>query len=267
MRVRAGDGSWRHVEVICNNRFYDPDVQGMIVNAKDVTERKRAEEQLRYQVFHDLLTDLPNRRLFVDRLQQALRRTRRRPERRVAVLFMDLNNFKVINDSVGHETGDKLLVGVAERLRSLLRHEDTLARFGGDEFTVLIEDIEDPADAVRVAERIVDGFREPFVVDGKEFFAAASIGIALSSASTTSSEELLRNADMAMYRAKEKGPLGYEVFDQSMYLEALRRLELENDLRRAFSAEEFVVYYQPIVHLRSGEVQGVEALLRWNHPE
>ena len=180
---------------------------------------------------------------------------------------MDLYNFKVINDSVGHDTGDKLLVSVAERLWGLLHPEDTLARFGGDEYTVLIEDIEDPADAVRVAERIVDGFREPFVVDGKEFFAAASIGIALSSASTTSSEELLRNADMAMYRAKEKGPLGYEVFDQSMYLEALRRLELENDLRRALEAEEFVVYYQPIVDLRSGEVQGVEALLRWNHPE
>jgi diguanylate cyclase (GGDEF)-like protein/PAS domain S-box-containing protein len=267
LRVRAGDGSWRHVEVICNNRFYDPDVQGMIVNARDVTERKRAEEQLRYQALHDLLTDLPNRRLFVDRLQQALRRTRRRPEHKAAVLFMDLDNFKVINDSVGHKTGDKLLVAVAERLRSLLRPEDTLARFGGDEFTVLIEDIEDPADAVRVAERIVEGFREQLVLDSRDFFVSASIGIALSTASTTNPEELLAKADMAMYRAKERGPLGYEVFDQSMYLEALKRLELENDIRRAFLAEEFVVHYQPIVDLRSDEVQGVEALIRWNHPE
>jgi diguanylate cyclase (GGDEF)-like protein/PAS domain S-box-containing protein len=206
LRVRAGDGSWRHVEVICNNRFYDPDVQGMIVNARDVTERKRAEEQLRYQALHDLLTDLPNRRLFVDRLQQALRRTRRRPEHKAAVLFMDLDNFKVINDSVGHKTGDKLLVAVAERLRSLLRPEDTLARFGGDEFTVLIEDIEDPADAVRVAERIVEGFREQLVLDSRDFFVSASIGIALSTASTTNPEELLAKADMAMYRAKERGP-------------------------------------------------------------
>jgi diguanylate cyclase (GGDEF)-like protein/PAS domain S-box-containing protein len=266
-RVRAGDGSWRHVEVICNNRFSDSDVQGMIVNARDVTERKRAEEQLRYQALHDPLTELPNRRLFVDRLQHALRRTRRRPERQVAVLFMDLYNFKVMNDSVGHETGDKLLVGVAERLRNLLRPNDTLARFGGDEFTVLIEDTEDPADAMRVAERIVEGFREPFVLDGREFFAAASIGIALGSASTSNAEEVLRNADVAMYRAKDRSPLGYEVFNRSMYLQAVRRLELENDIRRAFLAGEFVVHYQPIVDLRSDEVQGVEALLRWNHPE
>jgi diguanylate cyclase (GGDEF)-like protein/PAS domain S-box-containing protein len=266
-RVRAGDGSWRHVEVICNNRFSDSDVQGMIVNARDVTQRKRAEEQLRYQALHDLLTELPNRRLFVDRLQQALRRTRRRPEHQVAVLFMDLYNFKVINDSVGHETGDKLLVSVAERLRNLLRLEDMLTRFGGDEFTVLMEDIEDPADAMRVAERIVEGFREPFVLDGQEFFAAASIGIAYGSASTTDSEELLRNADVAMYRAKERGPLGYEVFNQNMHLQVVERLELENDIRRAFLAEEFVVHYQPIVDLRISEVQGVEALVRWNHPK
>jgi diguanylate cyclase (GGDEF)-like protein/PAS domain S-box-containing protein len=266
-RVRAGDGSWRHVEVICNNLFSDSNVQGMIVNARDVTERKRAEEQLRYQALHDLLTDLPNRRLFVDRLQQALRRTSRQPERQVAVLFMDLYNFKVLNDSVGHETGDKLLVAVAKRLRGLMRPEDTFARFGGDEYTVLIEDIEDPADAMRVADRIVEGFRKPFVLDGQEFFAAASIGIAYGSDSTTSPEEVLGNADAAMYRAKEGGALGYEVFDESMHVQALERLELENDLRRALEAQEFVVHYQPIVDLRSGEVQGVEALVRWNHPD
>jgi diguanylate cyclase (GGDEF)-like protein/PAS domain S-box-containing protein len=204
-RVRAGDDSWHHVEVICNNRFSDSDVQGMIVNARDITGRKRAEEQLRYQALHDPLTELPNRRLFEDRLQQALRRTRR-PKRQVAVLFMDLYNLKVINDSVGHVTGDKLLVRVAERLRNLLRPNDTLARFGGDEFTVLIEDIEDPADAMRVAERIVEGFREPFALNGQEYFAAVSIGIACGSARTTGAEKLLGNADAAMYRAKERGP-------------------------------------------------------------
>jgi diguanylate cyclase (GGDEF)-like protein len=180
---------------------------------------------------------------------------------------MDLYNFKVINDSVGHETGDKLLVSVAERLRELLRPNDTLARFGGDEFTVLIEDVADPVDAMRVAGRIVEGFREPFALNGQELFAAASIGIAFGSARTTSPEKLLRNADAAMYRAKESGPLGYEVFDQSMYLQAAGRLKLENDIRRAFLSGEFVVHYQPIVDLRSDEVQGVEALLRWNHPE
>jgi diguanylate cyclase (GGDEF)-like protein/PAS domain S-box-containing protein len=266
-RVRAGDDSWHHVEVICNNLFSDSDVQGMIVNARDITGRKLAEEQLRYQALHDPLTELPNRRLFEDRLQQALRRTKRRPERQVAVLFMDLYNFKVLNDSVGHQTGDKLLMAVTERVRTLLRPEDTFARFGGDEFTVLIEDIEDSADAMRVADRIVEGFRKPFVLDDQEFFAAASIGIAYGSDSTTSPEELLGHADAAMYCAKEKGPLGYEVFDESMHVQALERLELENDLRRALEAKEFVVHYQPIVDLRSGEAQGVEALVRWIHPE
>ena len=182
------------------------------------------------------------------------------------MLFMDLDNFKVVNDSLGHEVGDALLVAVAERLRSLLRPEDTLARFGGDEFTVLIEDVEDPSDPVRVAERIAEGLREPFVLDGREFFVMTSVGIALNSARQKSPEDLLRDADTAMYRAKEEAT-PYQVFDSTMYQRVLGRLELENELRKALEIGEFVVHYQPIVSLRSGEVRRVEALVRWNHPE
>src|SRR5215207_7575131 len=238
----------------------------MAGTAQDVTERKALEERLEHQAFHDSLTDLPNRHLFVDRLGQALRRTGRKKGHRVAALFVDLDDFKAINDSLGHELGDLLLVVVAQRLRRCLRPEDTLARFGGDEFVVLIEDVESPDEAVRVAERIVEGFREPFVVDGREMFLRASIGVALGAARQKSPEELLRDADTAMYGAKEEG-LAYRVFDPAMYERAVGRLELENDIRRAVKAEEFVLHYQPIVDLESGEVRGVEALVRWNHPE
>ena len=252
--------------------FYSPlvDEGGGVVGvsgvASDITERVQAEERLEYQVLHDLLTDLPNRLLFVNRLGQALERTRRRKSHKVAVLFVDLDGFKVVNDSLGHETGDRLLVVVAERLQWCLRPEDTLARFGGDEFTVLIEDVESPEDAVRVADRILECLGEPFVVDGTEIFVGASIGIAMGSASTKSSEEMLRDADTAMYRAKEAGSQ-YRMFDPQMYERAVERLELENNIRRAIRTEEFVVHYQPIVHLQSGEVRKVEALVRWKHPE
>jgi diguanylate cyclase (GGDEF)-like protein/PAS domain S-box-containing protein len=238
----------------------------MIGTVHDITERKALEERLEHQAFHDSLTNLPNRHLFVDRLGQALVRTRRKKGRQVAVLFMDLDDFKAINDSLGHEVGDLLLIVVAERLRRYLRPEDTLARFGGDEFVVLVEDVEAPADAVRVAERIVEGLREPFIMDGRELFLRASIGIALGTARQKSAEDLLRDADTAMYEAKE-GRLGYRVFDPAMYERAVGRLEMENELRRAIEAEEFVVHYQPIVSLQTGEMWGMEALVRWNHPE
>jgi diguanylate cyclase (GGDEF)-like protein/PAS domain S-box-containing protein len=238
----------------------------MIGTVHDITERKVLEERLEHQAFHDSLTDLPNRHLFVDRLKQALRRTRRKQGRQLAVLFMDLNDFKAINDSLGHEAGDLLLVVVAERLRRCLRPEDTLARFGGDEFVVLIEDVESPEDAVRVAERIVESLREPFVVEERELFLRASIGVALGTARQKSAEDLLRDADTAMYEAKE-GRLGYRVFDPTMYERAVGRLEMENELRRAIEAEELIVHYQPIMSLQTGEVWGMEALVRWNHPE
>ncbi|MDQ3301879.1 MAG: PAS domain S-box protein [Actinomycetota bacterium] len=233
---------------------------------RDVTERRGLEERLEHHALHDSLTDLPNRRLFVDRLGQALRRIGRRKEIGLAVLFMDLDGFKVVNDSLGHDAGDRLLVEVAKRLGSCLRPEDTLARFGGDEFTVLIEDVRVLDDAVGVAERIVENLREPFTLDGRELYVATSIGVGLESDGTKNAEELLREADTAMYRAKDEGG-GYAVFDPAMHGRAVYRLELENDLRRAIEENEFVVHYQPIVNLQSGELWGVEALVRWDHPE
>ena len=237
-----------------------------VSKVNDITERKEAEKRLRYQATHDLLTDLPNRHLFIDRLKSALRLTRRRKGRKVAVLYLDMDNFKVVNDSLGHEAGDLLLVAVGERMRWCLRPEDTLARFGGDEFAVLLEEVEAPSDAARVAERILERFREPFVIEGREFIVEPSIGIALGEARTRRPEELLRDADTAMYQAK--GQDGhYRVFDPAMYEQALRRLKLEGDLRRAIKDEEFVMCYQPIVDLQTEKVWGVEALVRWELPE
>jgi diguanylate cyclase (GGDEF)-like protein len=232
---------------------------------REITERKALEEQLEHQALHDPLTDLPNRTMFTDRLRQALARTKRH-QQSLAVMFMDLDNFKVINDSLGHEKGDTLLVAVSERLRLCLRPEDTLARFGGDEFTVLLEDVESPDEAVRVAERITDELRGSFVLEGKELFISVSIGIVVGDASTKDPESLLRDSDIAMYRAKDEA-IGYKVFDEAMHRWAVSRLELENDLRRAIEQEEFVVHYQPIVNLQTSELWGLEALVRWNHPE
>jgi diguanylate cyclase (GGDEF)-like protein/PAS domain S-box-containing protein len=238
---------------------------GISVYFRDITERKALEEQLEHQALHDPLTGLPNRTLFTDRLRQALARTKRR-QKSLAVMFMDLDNFKVVNDSLGHEKGDTLLVAVSERLRSCLRPEDTLARFGGDEFTVLLEDVVSPDEAVRVAERITDELRGPLVLEGKELFVNVSIGIVVGDASTKDPESLLRDADIAMYRAKDEA-IGYKVFDEAMHGWAVSRLELENDLRRAIEHEEFVVHYQPIVNLQTSKLWGLEALVRWNHPE
>jgi diguanylate cyclase (GGDEF)-like protein/PAS domain S-box-containing protein len=237
-----------------------------VAQIQDITERKMLEEQLEHRAFHDHLTDLPNRYLFVDRLGQALRRTRRRKGRKVAVLFVDLDRFKVINDSLGHEAGDILLVLVSERLRRCLRPEDTLARFGGDEFVALLQDVEDPSEAIKVAGRITEEIKRPFVLEGRELFVRASLGVAVGDADTPSPEGLLRDADTAMYRAKHEGG-DCRMFDPAMYEWALKRLELEHDLRRAVEGEELVVYYQPIVNLQSGEAWGVEALVRWEHPE
>jgi diguanylate cyclase (GGDEF)-like protein len=204
----------------------------MVGTIHDITERKALQEQLEYQALHDALTGLPNRALFMDRLQHALVRTRRR-KGEIAVLFMDLDNFKVINDSLGHEAGDKLLVAVAERLRARLRPEDTAARLGGDEFVILLEDLTDVGEATRVAERIAEALRTAFVLNRREVFVTASIGIALSDDARKEPADLLRNADLAMYRAKHAGRAHYEVFEEKMNARALERLEMENDLRRA----------------------------------
>jgi len=241
--------------------------EGAVVAHENITERRLAEEATAHLALHDPLTGLPNRRLFMDRLRHALGRNRRREGRRVAVLFMDLDNFKGINDSLGHGAGDLMLVAVTERLGGLLRPEDTLARFGGDEFVVLLEDVGGPDEATRVAERISEGFGDPFGLEGRELYARASIGIALGDARTKEPEDLLRDADTAMYRAKEEDPGRFSVFDTAMHERASGRLELENALRRAIGRGEFVVHYQPIVRLDRGEVVAVEALVRWEHPE
>jgi diguanylate cyclase (GGDEF)-like protein len=241
-------------------------LRGFSKVVRDITERKEAEERLKHRAFHDPLTGLPNRHLLVDRLRQALRRTRRQ-ENRVAVLFMDLDGFKVVNDSLGHEAGDRVLVEVAERLKGCLRPEDTLARFAGDEFIVLLEEVEGADDALRVTQRITEEFREPFVLNGRELVLRFSIGVALGEADMESPEELLRDADIAMYRAKDEAA-DYRVFDPEMHEQALGHLEFENDLRHALEKEEFTIYYQPKFRLgQPDRIEGVEALVRWEHPQ
>jgi diguanylate cyclase (GGDEF)-like protein/PAS domain S-box-containing protein len=238
----------------------------MVGTVHDITERKALEEQLEYQAFHDALTGLPNRLLFTDRLRQTLRRSKRRGGE-VAVLFMDLDNFKLINDSLGHKTGDKVLVAASKRVRGLLRPEDTVARLGGDEFVILLEDVEDAEGGIRVAERISKELRAPFFFGERQLFVTASIGIVTGGINGEYAADLLRDADLAMYRAKHAGKGRYEVFEAAMNARALERLELGNDLRRAIERHEFVVHYQPQVDLRNGEIVGFEALLRWEHPE
>ena len=229
-------------------------------------ERKRAEQALAYQALHDPLTGLPNRALFLDRLQISLANSRRR-RGTVAVLFLDIDNFKVINDSLGHRAGDELLTMVATRITAALRPGDTVARFGGDEFVVLAEQISGVQDAVVIAERISSTFNEPFSLELGENFVSASIGIALSGNSPEDAEDLIRGADSAMYRAKDRGRGQYEVFDELMHAQMLGRLRTEKDLREALRRDELTLYYQPVVDLPDGNVVGVEALLRWNHPE
>jgi diguanylate cyclase (GGDEF)-like protein len=229
-------------------------------------ERKRAEVQLAHQALHDPLTGLPNRTLFLDRLQLALARGQRRPSG-VAVLFLDLDRFKVINDSLGHDTGDRLLVDVAARLQAVLRPGDSVARFGGDEFTILCDEIDGERDAVTIAERVGEAVAAPFVLDDTEVFLTASVGIAMASGHDARPEGLIRDADAAMYRAKERGKSRYELFDGVMRKRAVERLHTENALHRAIERGELRVHYQPMVELATGLVAGVEALVRWQHPE
>src|SRR5215211_9473224 len=265
-RVPHKDGSWRYLEHVVNNLVDDPAVRGVVVNSWDVTARKALVEQLSYQAFHDLLTGLPNRALFMDRLEQALSRAKRRGSN-VVVLFTDLDNFKVINDSLGHKAGDQLLIAVAERLKACLRPEDTAARLGGDEFTILVEDIASVGEAVQISERIADILRPPFTLEEQEVFATVSTGLALNSTAQEQPADLLRYADLAMYRAKRRGKARYEVFEPSMDAGAVERLMLETGLRRALVRQEFRVYYQPILALENNKIAGVEALVRWEHPQ
>ena len=233
----------------------------------DVTIRKVAEERLLHEAIHDPLTALPNRALFMDLLARSVARGRRRRDYLFAVLFLDLDRFKVINDSLGHLLGDQLLVAIAGRLLQCVRPGDTVARLGGDEFTVLLEDISDESDATRVAERIHGELAVPFPLDGHEVFTSASIGIALSATGYDVPDHILRDADTAMYRAKAAGKARHEIFDPRMHTRAMALLQLETDLRRGLERQEFRIHYQPIMCLETGRVLGCEALLRWQHPE
>jgi len=265
-RLRHVDGRWVQVEATSKNLLYDPNIGGIVVNYRDITERKNFEERLKHQAFHDPLTGLPNRALFMNRLGHALIRAVR-SEKAAAVLFLDLDNFKVINDSLGHEAGDKLLVSIAERLRVCLRAEDTAARFGGDEFTILLEDVKDASDALGVASHVTRALSEPFALEARKVFITTSMGIALGTSGRERPTDLLRNADVALYRAKATGKATYEVFDPFMNIAALERLDLEVDLRRAAERGEFAVHYQPQVEVATGKITGWEALVRWMHPD
>jgi diguanylate cyclase (GGDEF)-like protein/PAS domain S-box-containing protein len=232
---------------------------------REIAERRELEEQLTHQAFHDPLTGLPNRTLFLDRLDLALERARRR-EGEVAVLFVDLDDFQVVNDSLGHEVGDQVLLAVAERLENYMLAEDMLARFGGDEFAVLLDNVSTPGDASRVAERIGEALREPFVLRGRERFVTTSVGISLGGRGGERPGDLLRNADLAMYQAKARGRNRHAMFEPGMGERVLQRLELEGELRRALERKEFRLHYQPKVSLDSGEIVAMEALIRWEHP-
>ncbi len=229
----------------------------------DITLRKELERQLQHQAFHDSLTGLANRALFADRLAHAMARQRAR--RSLAVVFLDLDDFKTVNDSLGHAAGDQLLTAVAERLRGVMRPEDTVARFGGDEFAILLEETNREA-ARRVAERVLAALRSPFDLQGKQVFARGSAGVAVTQ-SGTSAEDLLRHADLAMYTAKARGKGRIEFFEPRMHLAVIRRQELRTELEHAISRGDFVLHYQPFVDLRNGRLTGLEALVRWRHPE
>jgi len=269
-KLRHADGSFLHTETLRTVLLHDPNVHGIVLNTRDIGERKAFEEQLSHQAFHDSITGLANRALFRDRVLHAIER-QERDQRPVAVLFMDLDDFKTVNDSMGHAAGDQLLREVGERIRGELRAADTAARLGGDEFAILIEDGGDGIEAVDVADRLLRTLEAPFLIDDKEFYVRASLGIAVDDGSASEhgeagAEALLRNADVAMYMAKENGKGRYQVFEHTMHETALKRLELKADLQRALDHDEFILHFQPVMELESGRVSGVEALLRWMHP-
>ncbi|MGH8984354.1 MAG: bifunctional diguanylate cyclase/phosphodiesterase [Acidimicrobiia bacterium] len=266
LRVRNRDGSWHTVDMTITDLRDEPAVEGIVLNARDVTVRKALEHDLRSQALHDALTGLGNRNMFTDRVTHALKRRHDR-DRVLAVLCIDLDDFKTVNDSLGHEVGDQLLVLVAERLGSCLRESDTAARLGGDEFAILLDSAFNEREVAGVAERILGMMREPLTMGDRELTVTASVGIAVNADRSSSSEVLLRNADMAMYLAKERGKDRAETFEESMHATVFERLELRTDLAHGIDNGQLVLHYQPIVGLQSARVLGVEALVRWDHSE
>ncbi|MGH2594655.1 MAG: putative bifunctional diguanylate cyclase/phosphodiesterase [Actinomycetota bacterium] len=269
-RMRHRDGSYLSTETLRTSLLDDQNVKGIVLNTRDITERKQFEEQLQHQAFHDPITHLANRALFRDRVLHAIER-QERDKKPIAVLFMDIDDFKTVNDSLGHAAGDGLLKEVGDRLKKALRSADTAARLGGDEFAILLEDGGEGIRAAEVAERIMQMLEDPFALEGKEVFIRASVGIAVADGTgdggENAAETLMRNADVAMYMAKERGKGRYQVFEPEMHDTALRRLELKADLQRALDHDEFILHYQPVIELESGAITGVEALIRWIHPE
>ena len=232
----------------------------------ELTERKRAEQQLAHTALHDPLTDLPNRLLFMDRLRHVIEHARRHKGYMYAVLFLDLDRFKVVNDSLGHNVGDQLLIESARRLTACLRSEDTVARFGGDEFVILLEGIQDASDAIQIAERIQNDLALPYDLGNHKVIIFVSTGIVLGEAGYEQPDDVLRDADIAMYRAKGQGLGRYEIFDSAMLDRVMSRMELENNLQKALEHQEFIVHYQPILDVRTNRIAGFEALVRWQHP-
>ncbi len=280
-RIRHKDGTWRVLESVAGTiRDEKGEVAKLVIVNRDITDRKRAEEQAEHNSFHDGLTHLPNRRLFLDRLQHLFERAQRNPDRQYALMFVDLDGFKVFNDAMGSAAGDQVIVEISQRLNSCLRDEDTisrpqdefamhnavLSRMGGDEFTILLEGVTDPSDAMRAAQRILTAVAKPFSLDDRAVHVSASVGIALSATTHSHAEDLLQDADAAMRRAKALGGSRCEVFDEAMHTRAVQRLKLEAELREALDQHQFRVYYQPIVQLSTRQITGFEALLRWHHP-
>ncbi len=265
LRILHAAGTWHDFEVIANNLLDQPAVAGIVMTYRNVTERKAFERQLQQMAFHDALTGLPNRALLTDRLERALARAERQISR-VAVLFIDIDNFKLINDGLGHEAGDRLLVAFADGLRGCIRSGDTAARLGGDEFILLLEEVSGSEEATDVADRIAALLRAPISVGDRDVIVTASIGVALSTPHHDRTESVLRNADLALYRAKAGGKARWILFEASMERDAVERLELETDLRQGLERNEFRLVYQPILSLADGQIVEVEALVRWQHP-
>ncbi|NSW91406.1 MAG: EAL domain-containing protein [Firmicutes bacterium] len=258
------NGRWLHITA-APLRNIEGKVIGAIETLQDITERKQAEETVKYQAYHDILTSLPNRLLFKDRLIMALAHARRSGEM-LAVMFLDLDRFKNINDTLGHAIGDKLLINVSERLAGIVREVDTVARMGGDEFILILSEVLQAGEVARIAQKILRVFQQSFKINEYELYITASIGISIYPSDGDNADSLIKNADIAMYRAKDLGGNNYQFFTSGMNLAILDRLNMENSLRHALERKEFKIYYQPVVNIGTGEITGVEALIRWQRP-